>query len=241
MNFLASFFQSSRPKTPWKINRCFSCGRGFQKGRVFPEDRVSFCQQCFHSTSCFSCGLPCGPVHRRLSDDRVVCEPCYRNALITPRQLFPVYEETIDFFRRKLKMKFKEEPHLKVVDSRFMKKHFNCSPYTWGVYVKKEEAEALYIISGISLDKAYTTLAHEMTHFWQKRNCPQGQNLVLVEGFAEWVAYQLAHHKNFNRAMLGIRRNLAEPYYTGFRQMRQIADKQGVKGAIKFAKTQKTF
>ena len=241
LNFLTNLFQSNPKESPWRVNQCFSCGRGISKGMVFLEDRVSFCPQCFNTTSCFSCGLPCGPVHRRLSDDRIVCEPCYKSALITPRQLFPVYEDTIAFMRKKMKMKFKEEPHLKVVDTRFLKTHFNCSPYTWGVYVKKEDAEAIYIISGISLDKAHTTLAHELTHYWQKRNCPAKQNLVLVEGFAEWVAFQLAEYKQLRRAKLGIQRNLAEPYFTGFRKMRQMENKRGVHGVVKDVKTHNSF
>ncbi|MBF0279666.1 MAG: hypothetical protein HQM13_17850 [SAR324 cluster bacterium] len=138
-------------------------------------------------------------------------------------------------------MKLKEKPRLKVVDSRFLQKTFNCSPYTWGIYADFQEEETIFIISGISLDKAHTTLAHELTHFWQKRNCPQEQSLELIEGFAEWVAYQLAADQKLPRAMLGIRRNGEEPYRSGFQKLCLLESRLGVKGAIKKVKTCKSI
>jgi len=239
-NFFSNLFQNPAGET-WLVNHCFSCLKKIRDGVVFPEDHVSFCNDCFHTTACFCCGLPCGPVHRRLSDDRIVCVHCYKSALLAPRQLAPVYETTLKFFRKKLKMKLKDQPRLKVVDTRFMQKTFNCSPYTWGIYANIEAEETIYIISGIALDKSHTTLAHELTHFWQKRNCPRDQTLELIEGFAEWVAYQLAQDQKLKRAMLGIRRNGEEPYRTGFEKMCRLETRLGVKGVIKYVKTHKRF
>lgn len=220
----------------WDPYRCYSCRRPFKNGMVFPEDRVSFCLPCFKTTPCFSCGLPCGPVHRRLSDDRMICQPCYSTALLTPRQLLPVYETTAKFLKKQLKLNLKDKPRLKVVDLRFLQKEFGCSAHTWGIYSVRGKEEIIYIISGISLDKAHTTLAHELTHFWQKRNCPSQQSLELSEGFAEWMAYRFAHQKNLERAMLSIRRNMAEPYRTGLQKLFHLEQRKGVSGVIHHAK-----
>lgn len=241
LDTLKRLFQSDSQPNLWQVHRCFSCNRTIQEGFVFPEDQVSFCPKCFHSTACYSCGLPCGPVHRRLSDDRIICQHCYSTALLTPRQLLPVYESTIKFLQSKLKMKLKGKPRLKVVDTRFMQKEFDCSPYTWGVYTNRGKEETVYIISGIALDKAHTTLAHELTHYWQKQACPPGQSLELMEGFAEWVSFQLAKHKGMRRAMLALRRNEAEPYRSGLQKMFQLESKKGVKGAVQFVQKGKSL
>ncbi len=242
LGFLRKFFQpDSDNEGIWRLDRCFACHKVLREGMVFPEDQVSFCIKCFHSTLCYCCGLPCGPVHRRLTDDRIICQYCYDTALLTPRQLAPVYETTLRFFRRQLKLKLKEQPRLKVVDSRFMQSELGVSLYTWGVYSDIGSEETIYMLTGIALDKAHATFAHELTHFWQKRHCPPEQTLELIEGFAEWVAFQLAKHQNLRRAMLAIRRNEAEPYRTGLQKMFQLEAKRGIKGAIKYARTAKSF
>ena len=79
---------------------------------------------------------------------------------------------------------------------------------------------------------------HTLTHFWQKRNCPNPQALVLLEGFAEWTAYKLAEHNALHRAMLSIRRNVAEPYHTGFHAFLGLEQKIGIQGVIKYARTE---
>ena len=80
--------------------------------------------------------------------------------------------------------------------------------------------------------------AHELTHFWQKRNCPNPQDLALLEGFAEWTAYKLAEHHELYRAMLSMRRNVAEPYHTGLHTLLALEQKLGIQGVIQFARTE---
>ncbi len=224
------------PKTSaWRIDTCFVCHKHLTDAVTFPEDGVSFCKTCFHTVPCSSCFLPCGPKHRKLTDGRIICNVCHSIALITPRQLVPMYELTIKFFKRKLKMKLKEHPGLKVVDTRYLQS-LGCPPGTWGLYLRKPGEETIYILNGIPSDQSLITLAHELTHYWQRLNCPPRQSLELVEGFATWVAYKLASHKNLERAKLGMRRNIAEPYYTGLRTMLALEQNLKVKGVVKLAK-----
>ncbi len=241
-NLVQKWFQGdSEEGQIWRIDQCFACHEPIREGVIFPEDQASFCVRCFYSTPCFCCGLPCGKLHRRLSDDRILCQHCYSSALLTPRQLAPMYEATLKCFRRKLKMSLKDQPRLKVVDSRFMKKNFNCSPYTWGLYVHDGSEETIYVISGIAADKSLTTLAHELTHFWQRRHCPKKQSLEMSEGFAEWVAFQVAKQHHLRRAMLSLRRNEAEPYRTGLKKFLEIESQEGVRGTVKYATTHQTL
>ncbi len=125
---------------------------------------------------------------------------------------------------------------MKVVDSRYLAK-LRCPPNTWGLYTNIEGVEAIYILNGIAEEQSLITLAHELTHYWQKHNCSSNQSLELTEGFAIWVAYRLAESKNLKRAMLTMRRNIAEPYFSGLRKMWRLENQKGVKGAIKYART----
>ncbi len=87
-------------------------------------------------------------------------------------------------------------------------------------------------------DRAWITLAHELTHFWQKRKCPNPQDLALLEGFAEWTANKLAEHHKLYRAMLSMRRNVVEPYHTGLYILLALEQKLGVQEVIQFARTE---
>ena len=87
-----------------------------------------------------------------------------------------------------MKMRLKNRPRLKVTDQRYLLREFEIADHTFGLYTNTVEEETIFIISSIAEDRAWITLAYELTHFWQKRNCPNPQFLVLVEGFAEWNA-----------------------------------------------------
>ena len=82
-------------------------------------------------------------------------------------------------------MRLKTRPRLKVTDQRFLLKEFGIADHTFGLYTDSAEEETIFIITGIAEDRAWIILAHELTHFWQKRNCPNPQHLALLEGFAE--------------------------------------------------------
>ena len=74
LNPLEKLFQKKTSADPgWGLSHCFACSQRIRKGMLFPEDQVAFCERCFHSTPCWCCHLPCGPLHRRLSDERIVC------------------------------------------------------------------------------------------------------------------------------------------------------------------------
>ncbi len=50
--------------------------------------------------------------------------------------------------------------------------------------------QKIYIQYGLSTSRIYEVMAHEFTHAWQQYNCPLDQEQLLIEGFAEWVAYK---------------------------------------------------
>jgi hypothetical protein len=50
--------------------------------------------------------------------------------------------------------------------------------------------QKIYIQYGLSTSRIHEVMAHEFTHAWQIYNCPLDQEQLLIEGFAEWVAYK---------------------------------------------------
>ncbi|MEQ8172320.1 MAG: hypothetical protein ABRQ38_25780 [Candidatus Eremiobacterota bacterium] len=50
--------------------------------------------------------------------------------------------------------------------------------------------QKIYIQYGLSTSRIYEVMAHEFTHAWQQYNCPLDQEKLLIEGFAEWIAYK---------------------------------------------------
>ena len=138
------FQKKSTSNYGWGLNHCFACSQRIRQGMLFPEDQVAFCERCFHSTTCWCCHLPCGPLHRRLSDERIVCQHCYNTALLSPRQLGPLYEGTIQFFEKKMKMRLKTRPRLKVTDQRFLLKQFGISDHIWALYRHRRRRNGIH-------------------------------------------------------------------------------------------------
>ena len=136
LNTLEKLFQKKASANPgWSLGHCFACSQRIRKGMLFQEDQVAFCERCFHSTPCWCCHLPCGPLHRRLSDERIVCQHCYGTALLSPRQLGPLYEGTIRFFQKQMKMRLKTRPRLEGYGPALSAKGIrNCRPNLRALY-----------------------------------------------------------------------------------------------------------
>ncbi len=47
--------------------------------------------------------------------------------------------------------------------------------------------ETIFLPLGYSYHLVMPACAHELSHAWQTRNCPQYQNIILKEAFASWV------------------------------------------------------
>ena len=72
-------------------------------------------------------------------------------------------------------MRLKTRPRLKVTDQRFLLKEFGIADHTFGLYTESAEEETIFIITGIAEDRAWITLAHELTHFWRKKILSESQ------------------------------------------------------------------
>jgi hypothetical protein len=95
----------------------------------------------------------------------------------------------------------------------------------------------IYLLSGLPRTDFQAVTAHEYTHAWQSENCPPDQELILIEGFASWIEYQV--YRKFG-GMAGAKRieESEDPIYgKGYREVREIAKEQGFVGLIRYVKT----
>lgn len=235
MGFFKRLFLMEEEKSQRLAYRCYSCNNIVRRGILVDEEDVAFCLRCFNSTACSCCRLPCGSQRRKLSDGRIICQHCHSTALLSHRQLVPMYNTTIRYFGKKLRMNLKQHPPLRTVDTRFLAR-LGCPPFTFGLYHQGNMGEYIYVLNGIAKEQSLVVLSHELTHFWQKSNCPPDQNLMLSEGFAVWTSYKLAASLNHKRAILSLKRNITEPYHTGLRFMLALEQQKGSRGLIKFVK-----
>jgi hypothetical protein len=95
---------------------------------------------------------------------------------------------------------------------------------------KISEAYSILVLYGISAEKLREVIAHELAHDWMQARYPGIKDLKIKEGWAEYVAYKMNKvygQEEFNRRM---EMNPDKVYGEGFRYIKGIADRHGVRG-----------
>src|SRR5690606_15719368 len=59
-----------------------------------------------------------------------------------------------------------------------------------GVYIKHGRRREILVESGLPRLLMTKVIAHEYGHAWQGENCPFLRDLLIIEGFCEWVSYK---------------------------------------------------
>jgi hypothetical protein len=95
------------------------------------------------------------------------------------------------FLQQQLGPEAKNLPPIQLVDLDEMQTKFNEGGRAMDVvaFYRPYNPEMVYLLSGESVLESGSHLAHELTHAWESRACPQ-QDRALTEGFACWVQYQ---------------------------------------------------
>jgi len=70
---------------------------------------------------------------------------------------------------------------------------------TLGVYARRGMRRGIYVQTGLPRMLFLQVAAHEFAHAWQGENCPLLRNVLMHEGFAEWVAYRVLGHYGYTR------------------------------------------
>ena len=192
--------------------KCIFCHSDINLTDIKYRDGVAYpvCGRCLASLPrCSECNHPTDQKPYR--DGRTICAVCHATGVFTQAQGAPIETEVQGFLKGLLG--YSAPPPLQIVDKDELQTRFTSSGRSMEVagFYRPYNPEMVYIMSGKTALEDGGVLAHELTHAWQTRNCPQ-QDRALVEGFASWVEYQYFMSHNASERAEAMKRN-SDPDY----------------------------
>lgn len=174
----------------------------------------TFCARCVQSRP--RCDLCSAPVMERaapVADGQWRCGLCATEMVLGEEAVQRVYREATAAFARVVGGRLNETPRLEEVNRREMGAlrqrygHTNGHAssglrpgavgadagghHVLGYFVYSHGKGAIYVERALPRPMLLGTLAHELGHAWQAERAPGLRDLLLCEGFAEWVAHRV--------------------------------------------------
>lgn len=204
--------------------------------------RHPICQYCVKDKP--ACDICAGPTNAaREVDGRHICPDCKKVAIDSPGEIDTLYKEVQRFLEALTGLKVDKAPPVMLVQADEMDTRFaegSGRSFRAHAFYQPYNPELIYVLSGHSAYDLGPTLAHEFTHAWQSRHCPQ-QDRMLKEGFASWVAYKYAQSKGYTDQMSQMMRATDPDYGEGLRKCLTIEKQSGVKGLLAFVQKAERF
>ena len=213
--------------------------------------KYKYCKNCYDSyPHCSNCGVPVGTMGVKLGDGRSICPDCYGISVFTQNVADNLFENVKKDMAGQLKLKVNfPVKKITLVDKtrlREIQKNQNIEyapeDKVSGIhYYEKLDGNVvkseIYILNGLTPERAFCVIAHEYAHAWQSENCPDGQDIKVREGFAEWVSYKMARAKGYEEEA-GILLKTSDPVYgAGLKEIIETEKKYGEKGVLNFVRT----
>jgi hypothetical protein len=204
--------------------------------------RHPVCETCMKGKSkCDVCG---GPTNAKQEvDGRFICPECKKVAIDSKPEMDAIYLEVQRFVEGLTGLKVDRLPPVMLVMSDEMDTRFaegSGRSFRAHAFYQPYNPELIYVLSGHSAYDLGPTLAHEFTHAWQSRHCPQ-QDRMLKEGFASWVAYKYAEARGYREQMNQMKRARDPDYGEGLRRCLEIEKKSGIRGVVEFVRKASNF
>ncbi len=208
------------------------------------EERGIFCETCFESRpACASCGSPVGQDGQALPDGRHLCPVCHRTAVFDQSAARAVFEQVKGIIGQELGLALNVPTPIYLADRQQLKATAERLGETLepmpvdqslGFYLRQGRRRGIYVLSGLPRTLLTSVLAHEYAHAWQAEHNPVGGELLLWEGFAEWVAYKTIAYLG-QTAMMRQMQAQSNIYGQGLRQMLEIERERGIAGVLTVA------
>lgn len=227
---------------------CYVCKNRIKEGVIISsyKDDILLCYNCKNLPKCFCCN---SPKHTHLlSDGRYICDECNKSSITD----INIALKIIDNVRSTLKIKFnlytdhQIEYHLvdrktlaKIEPSSNLQLELGLFKYEEATTVKttlkgkkkikediiKQQNFNIYILSHLPYDRFQEVVAHELAHDWMQEYYPNIKDLSILEGFAQYIAYQYNKISGYDYLAKNIE-NYNDPIYGGgFRKIKLIAEK----------------
>jgi hypothetical protein len=230
----------------WKI--CLSClenlphckccqrpilDRGWQYLRV----EGIYCNICHNKREhCDTCGVPLKNDYIKLEDRRLICLPCHHQAIKDSKKAYEILKEVESVIFRKFKIKVNHSSRLNLKNKDELENlQDRREENVLGIFKRVNSSFDIYLLSHLPYSLSVGVLSHEYIHAWQAENTPSKQDLILREGFCEWVSYHVLLELNLKKeaALIGKRKDI---YGQGFRFMRKLEKEKGIPYVVEFCK-----
>jgi hypothetical protein len=232
---------------------CSACGQAIEQYYIQYEGVGYYCESCYRARpSCDVCGAPLTDAQWRLSDGRVTCAYCHASAVYDPSEAAALYAEMKIILARLLGMRLNIPTGLALVDRDQLgeiilqqresmhdnlPEETNLNPQqTLGLYARRGIRRGIYVQTGLPHMLFLQVAAHEYAHAWQGENCPLLKDLLVREGFAEWVAYHVLGEYGYVHGQERMRARV-DIYGQGLKRMLDIEANQGPEGVYQNCRT----
>jgi hypothetical protein len=214
---------------------------------------LTYCETCINTRPrCDLCRAPLdeqGRVYPGKDGPTNRCGNCLRTAVKTEDEATRLYRETSDLLRREPGLTIAPLPALHIVEraellalnketGQLAGTDAPIGPehqHLLGYFRRVNEQRDISIERLLPVVTFRAVAAHELAHAWQSENAPNNQPPLIVEGFAEWVAYRtlLALGQQQEAARLTRRDDL---YGRGLRSFIDIEQQHGRDGVLQRAR-----
>jgi hypothetical protein len=231
--------------------RCKICNAIIEGEYFTGNDKKSkYCKKCYDFYShCPDCGVPAGPSGINLPDGRTLCSECYSVAIFDENKVEKIFEEVKEALKKSpgLTVKFPIK-EIKLVNKTELNKLLENKTLEYiphdGVsglhYYEKINGRItiseIYILNWLTPQRIISVIAHEYSHAWQAENCPDKQESMVREGFAEWVSFKLLKTKGYKDEAEDMLKTADPVYGGGLKKYLELEKKYGKLGVFNYAK-----
>ncbi len=227
------------------VQVCLACGQVPGRKQYQVDDVGPYCENCMRQRlPCDVCSAPLSDERWLLSDGRISCAHCHSTAIYTPNEAIALYDGMKIVADRLLGINLNIPTGLALVDQNQLADIIHQQSYaetldprqTLGIYVRKGMRRGIYVQNGLPRLVLLQVAAHEYGHAWQGENCPFLHNLMVCEGFAEWVAYKIIGYYHFNRQQKRMKKR-TDIYGKGLLWALKVEAAQGISGVLSECRT----
>ncbi len=155
-----------------------------------------------------------------------------------------VFKEVQAFLKKQWGFSLTRSIKIDLVQASVMDKLMSASPYKGnevGLYMMKDGQHQIYVMEGWNRDYCSGVTAHEYTHAWQAEHCPSGQDIVLKEGFANWIEMKYYDATGAYQFADNVRQEADPVYGVGVKTMMALEDKIGAKKLVELVQRVSTM
>ena len=195
-----------------------------------------YCPECFWEAMCL-----CQFCLESALDG--ICEECAQDRVGDINALSSLLNEVRDFCAEELGLEVTQPFQLRLAERREDMPRRGSDTYILGrsvVGLWDPSARQIWLGKDYPVWFAAAVLAHEFTHVWQWQHCPR-QSPDLMEGFASWVEWRVAHHLGRTTFAENLFRTLCPVYGRGLRRCLRLEEQVGGPALVERMKSLTSF